>query len=162
MTRPKYNQNLTLLQRRVSAGRGILLLFVSSNDKETRYPRTAESQFCLCKSVLIQYNQFNSQALTGEYSELDKVPEKMYPPRSSKTAFCVQPLCKGKLTQAPNQVLNIRLIGVIQHWFYSSKIFCLEIKIKKKCQKGIKYYMLTTKLLPLICKVRVKLINPPT
>ena len=43
MTRPKYNQNLTLLQRRVSAGRGILLLFVSSNDKETRYPRTAES-----------------------------------------------------------------------------------------------------------------------
>ena len=34
--------------------------------------------------------------MTGEYSEADGVPERMYPPRSSNAAFCGQPLHRGE------------------------------------------------------------------
>ena len=56
--------------------------------------------------------------MTGECSEPDKLPEKMYPPWSSKTAICSQPLRKGKPTlntkPGPKYLSNRRNIALVQ------------------------------------------------
>ena len=60
----------------------------------------------------------------------------MYPPRSSKTAFCGQPLRKEKRTPntkpGPKYLSNRRNIALVR----SSKIFCIEIKIQWNLPKA--------------------------
>ena len=87
-----------------------------------------KSEFCFYKSVFIQYNQFNSQVFTAECLEPGKVPEKVYPRRSSKTAFCVQLLRKGKLTPSTepgpkysSNRHNIALVHFIQDFLHRDK-----------------------------------------
>ena len=66
--------------------------------------------------------------MIGKYSEPDIVPEKMYPPASSKTTFCGQPLRKGKATPSTNpgpeylsNRRNIALVQFIQDILYRDK-----------------------------------------
>ena len=79
--------------------------------------------------------------MTGEYSEDDKVPEKMFPPRSSKTAFCGQPLRKGKPTPStksgPKYLSNRRNLALVQ--FIQDFLCRVKNTVKIKCQGGIEY-----------------------
>ena len=79
--------------------------------------------------------------MTGEYLEPDKVPEKMYPLASSKTAFCGQPLPKGKPIPGTKpdpkylfNMLNIALVQFIQDFLYRDKN---TVKIER--QGGIEH-----------------------
>ena len=79
--------------------------------------------------------------MTGEYSEPDKVPEKMDPPWSSKTAFCSQSLRKGKPTPSTkpgpkylSNRRNIALVQLIQDLLYRDKN-----TVKIKHQGGIEH-----------------------
>ena len=79
--------------------------------------------------------------MTGEYSEPDKVPEKMYPLRSSKTAFCDQPLRKGKPTwgtkPGPKYLSNRRNIALVQ--FMQDFLYRNENTVKIKRQGEIEH-----------------------
>ena len=79
--------------------------------------------------------------MTGKYSEPDKVPEKMDPPWSSKTAFCSQSLHKGKPTSSTkpgpeylSNRRNIALVQLIQDLLYRDKN-----TVKIKHQGGIEH-----------------------
>ena len=79
--------------------------------------------------------------MTGKYLEPEHVPEKMYPPMSSKAAFCGQPLRKGKPAPSTKPGLkylsnrrNIALVQFIQDFLYRDKN---TVKIKR--QGGIEH-----------------------
>ena len=116
------------------------------------------------KASFVFINQYSSSIINsvlklwhGNIQSLIRWQRKCSLQGAAKQPFAFSHSAKESQPQAPNQVLNIRLIGVIYHWFSSSKIFCIEIKIKIKCQEGtehkgynLNYFVLTTRLLSLI------------
>ena len=76
------------------------------------------------------------------------MPEKMYPPRSSKTAFCSQPLRKGKPTPSTNPgskyICNRRNIAFIQ--FIQDILHRDKNTVKIKYQGGIEHTRLKSEV----------------
>ena len=84
-----------------------------------------------------------------KYSEPDKMPEKMYHPRSSKAAFCSrQPLRKGKPTSStnpgPKYLSNWRNIALVQ--FIQDILYRDKNTVKIKCQGGIEHTRLKSEV----------------